>query len=257
MQSIRTPDDVAALGTILGVWAHPDDEAYLSGALMAMARANGQRVVCVTATRGEQGTPDPLLWPPARLAPVRERELAASLAALGVEEHRWLGYADGACAAAEPAAAVHDVVEVWREVEPDTVVTFGPDGITRHPDHVAVGRWTTAAWVATGRHARLLHATTTERFAREFADLHEQQGVFLEPGLPLRTPECDLALAVEPAAELLEQKLAALRAQASQTAALEAAFGPERYRQWFARETFVDGARVAVKWPRERAVVAA
>ena len=47
--------DVRSLGTILGVWAHPDDEAYLSAALMALAVQNGQRVVCVTATRGELG----------------------------------------------------------------------------------------------------------------------------------------------------------------------------------------------------------
>src|ERR671922_141060 len=38
------------LGTILGVWAHPDDEAYLSAGLMARAVRNGSRVVCVTAT---------------------------------------------------------------------------------------------------------------------------------------------------------------------------------------------------------------
>jgi hypothetical protein len=41
---------ISALGTIMGIWAHPDDEAYLSGGPMALARANGQRVVCVTAT---------------------------------------------------------------------------------------------------------------------------------------------------------------------------------------------------------------
>ena len=61
---------VTDLGTILGVWAHPDDEAYLSGGLMAMARDAGARVVCVTATRGELGTPDPRTWPPDQLAVV-------------------------------------------------------------------------------------------------------------------------------------------------------------------------------------------
>ena len=71
--------DIAALGTIIGIWAHPDDEAYLSGGLMALARANGQRVVCVTATRGELGTTDPMAWPPERLAAERTRELADCL----------------------------------------------------------------------------------------------------------------------------------------------------------------------------------
>ena len=44
--------DAADLGTVLGIWAHPDDETFLSGGLMAMAREAGQRVVCVTATLG-------------------------------------------------------------------------------------------------------------------------------------------------------------------------------------------------------------
>ena len=62
--AIGSGSDVGALGTILGIWAHPDDEAYLSGGLMALARDTGSRVVCVTATRGELGTPDPRAWPP-------------------------------------------------------------------------------------------------------------------------------------------------------------------------------------------------
>jgi LmbE family N-acetylglucosaminyl deacetylase len=243
--TVQTPDDAQRLGTVLGVWAHPDDEAYLSGSLMALARRSGNRVVCATATAGELGTPDPVSWPPARMAALRRHELAASLAALGVVEHHWMGYDDGTCAAVPVARAVHQIIEIWDEVRPDTVVTFGPDGVTGHPDHQALWRWVTAAWIATGREARLLCATTTERFAAEHADLHDRFDVFLDPDLPVRTAEDDVALSVEPAPAVLDQKLAALRAQASQTAALVEAFGEERYRRWFARETFTDGARVA------------
>ncbi|HLZ38595.1 MAG TPA: PIG-L family deacetylase, partial [Mycobacteriales bacterium] len=53
---IDSPSGVADLGTILGIWAHPDDEAYLSAGLMAIARGAGSRVVCATATRGELGS---------------------------------------------------------------------------------------------------------------------------------------------------------------------------------------------------------
>ena len=60
-------DDIRELGTILSVWAHPDDEAYLCGGIMAMATAAGSRVVCVTATRGELGVTDALRWPPEQL----------------------------------------------------------------------------------------------------------------------------------------------------------------------------------------------
>jgi len=86
-----------ALGTILGVWGHPDDETYLSAGLMAAAARRGQRVLCATATRGEYGSQDEQRWPSATLGRVRERELLRSLEILGVHDHRWLEYIDGSC----------------------------------------------------------------------------------------------------------------------------------------------------------------
>ncbi len=65
MDAIATSPD--ARGTILSVWAHPDDETYLAGGLMAAARDRGQRVVCASASAGEHGTDDPATWPPDRL----------------------------------------------------------------------------------------------------------------------------------------------------------------------------------------------
>jgi len=64
--------DTAALGTILGIWAHPDDDIFLSAGLMATAVRNGQRVVDVTATRGEGGSMDEDRWPPETMGEVRE-----------------------------------------------------------------------------------------------------------------------------------------------------------------------------------------
>jgi len=64
--------DIRELGTILSIWAHPDDEAYLCGGIMAMAAAADSRVVCVTASRGELGVTDPTRWPPEQLASIRE-----------------------------------------------------------------------------------------------------------------------------------------------------------------------------------------
>jgi hypothetical protein len=63
--------DIRELGTIMSIWAHPDDEAYLCGGIMAQATAAGSRVVCVTATRGELGVTDPAQWPPEQLAAIR------------------------------------------------------------------------------------------------------------------------------------------------------------------------------------------
>ena len=116
---ITSTTDVTRLGTILGIWAHPDDEAYLSGGLMAVARDSGARVVCVTATRGERGTPDPVAWPPNRLADARTVELVRCLEILGVCEHHWLGFEDGGCAAAPASEAVARLSALIDRVRPD------------------------------------------------------------------------------------------------------------------------------------------
>ena len=240
MPVISDPAGAAALGTVLGIWAHPDDEVYLSGALMALARRVGGHVACVTATHGEQGTPDPDRWPPERLALTRRHELAACLAALGVSHHHWLGYRDGACAEVPARSAADRLARIITDTVPDTIVTFGPDGLTGHPDHRAVSRWVTRAWDLAGKPGRLLHATTTDEYSDEFAPEHDRFDVFMDDGLPLRTPTEALALTVAPDDEVLDQKLAALRAQATQTTSLIEAFGEDRYRAWVARETFVD-----------------
>jgi LmbE family N-acetylglucosaminyl deacetylase len=236
---VRTPADAAALGTVLGVWAHPDDETYLSSGLMALARRAGRRVVCVTMTRGEHGTGDPVRWPPDRLAATRDHEIRAAMAILGIEEHRCIGLEDGTLPDLDRGAGVSLVADLIAEVRPDTIVTFGPEGMTGHPDHQTIAAWVEAAWrsLRPRRRPRLLRATTTDRFADSYADIHAELGVF-GPGLPLRTPDAELSVSVRLDDELADLKLAALRAQTTQTAPVIAAMGEERYRLWFAEESF-------------------
>lgn len=90
--------DPDQLGTILGVWAHPDDETYLSAGLMAAAARAGRRVACITATRGEEGSWDEERWPTAKMGKIRQAELEKGLKVLGITEHYWLDYHDGKCA---------------------------------------------------------------------------------------------------------------------------------------------------------------
>ncbi len=230
--------DVAKLGTVVAVWAHPDDEAFLAAGLMALATEAGSRVVCVTATRGEHGTADPRRWPPARLAAVRDQELAASLTVLGVKEHHWLGIEDGRCATVSPIGPVATISRLIREVSADTVVTFGPDGLTGHSDHRAVSRWTTQAWAVSGARGQLLHATSTAGFATRFRAVHDRFALF-ERGLPTETPEADVMLRLRLDGEVLDRKIVALRAHASQTAALITAMGEDLFREWCAEESFL------------------
>jgi 2-polyprenyl-6-methoxyphenol hydroxylase-like FAD-dependent oxidoreductase/LmbE family N-acetylglucosaminyl deacetylase len=241
---VRTPADAAALGTVLGVWAHPDDETYLSSGLMILARRAGHRVVCVTATRGEHGTSDPDRWPPERLARTRDHEVRAAMAVLGVDDHRILGLEDGTLADLDPAEGTRLVADLLADVRPDTIVTFGPDGMTGHPDHRAVAAWVRTAWDdLPAPRPLLLRATTTDRFARRFADVHAELDVF-GPGLPLRTADAEVAVAVHLDDELQDTKLAALKSQATQVAPVLAAMGEDRFRSWFAEETFTQAVAV-------------
>jgi LmbE family N-acetylglucosaminyl deacetylase len=209
--------------TMLGVWAHPDDEAYLSSGLMSRVRQLGGRVVVVTATR--------------------ERELKASLAEVGVHEHHWLRYRDGELDRVTPDRGADDLVPLMEEIRPDVIVTFGPEGMTGHPDHRAISAWTTEAWRRTGRRGDLWHATLTPEFHREWGELNAEVGLWTTT--PPVTPEAELSASVRLGGSLLRRKHRALRAHASQTRALEDLVGSDRYRSWWATENFVAVVRQA------------
>ena len=237
---VNSAAGVAGLGTILGIWAHPDDEAYLSGGLMAMARHHGLRVVCVTATHGELGTPDPVTWPPERLAAERAGELARCLEILGVTEHHWLGYPDGACAEVPEAEAIDRLCELIEAVAPDTVLTFGPDGITGHPDHQAVSTWASAAFdLAAPTEARLLQAAIAERREARWGQLNANLGIYL-PGYAVPAPPDRLAVDLVLDPEIVDRKVRALSAQTTQTTGLIEAMGLDRYTAWVGEESFTD-----------------
>jgi LmbE family N-acetylglucosaminyl deacetylase len=207
---------------------------------MSLVRAAGHRVVVATATRGEHGTQHPDTWPPDRLAAIREREMAASLAALDVSEHHWLGHRDGTLPDVPTAVGVRQIAELIEEVRPDTIVTFGPDGLTGHSDHQTVSEWVGTAWRETGRTSRLWHATLTPEFHRRWSAVNATAGLWMPAATPPSDPVSSLVCAVHCDGELLDRKLVALRSHASQTAHLIADMGVQRYRRWWATEAFVD-----------------
>lgn len=230
------PDD---LGTIVGVWAHPDDEAFLSAALMAAAADAGRRVVCVTATRGEAGFPDDDPRSPDERAGIRTREAAACLEALGVSEHHWLGYPDGGCHLVDPAEPVAKLATLLDEIRPDTVLTFGPDGMTGHDDHVAVSWWTTLAVRQAALPGRLLYATKTAEANAHFSSYIDLDQIMMVDGMqpPAVEPD-DLAVWLRPTGPLLDVKVRALLAQASQIAGLHGLVGDAAFRELVADEFF-------------------
>jgi LmbE family N-acetylglucosaminyl deacetylase len=241
MAIMRTtrPTPPARLGTILSVWAHPDDETYLAAGTMAAARDHGQRVVCVSATAGEHGTDDPATWPPARLGQVRRWEAAASMAVLGVHEHQFLGFPDGGLVD-DDEAGITRVGGLLDDVEPDAILTFGADGMTFHPDHIAVHHWVTTAWRRRGCRGRLLYATASVDHVAEFGPHYEAWNMYMTDDRPTGVPAEQLGIHVQLRGPHLDRKLTALRALATQTSGLMARLDPELYAAQVAEESFID-----------------
>jgi LmbE family N-acetylglucosaminyl deacetylase len=230
------------LGTILGVWAHPDDEAWLSAGLMMTAVAEGRRVVCLTATKGEAGFPDHDPRSLEERTAIREAELADSLSIMGVTEHRYLGYGDGECTQVPDDEAVATVVAVIDEVRPDTVLTFAPDGGTGHFDHVAVCRWATRAVEECGRpDIRLLYQTKTREWIDEFFAGVDPSTVMMIEDMEFETTEesaLDVWYVCE--GEILTRKVRAMRAQASQIEQFVEMVGVDRFAELIRDEYFRD-----------------
>ena len=152
---------------LLVVLAHPDDETFGCGGVLARYAAEGVRVSLICATRGEAGEiRDPSLATRGNLAQVRERELRAACEVLGVEDLYVFGYRDSgmkgapdnqhpeALCQARPSEVAGKIVEIIRSLGPQVVVTFDPTGGYGHPDHIAIHNAAVEAFGAAGDASR-------------------------------------------------------------------------------------------------------
>jgi LmbE family N-acetylglucosaminyl deacetylase len=204
---------------VLAVYGHPDDEGQVTGTL-AKFIANGDQVTLICATRGEVGEiSDPALANPENLWYVRELELRASMAQIGLFDVRFLPFRDSGmagtpenddprCLHQQPAeAVVTEIVRVMRERRPHIVFTWSPDGGYGHPDHIAAHKHTVAAFDAAGNaeaYSEAGPAWTPEflywggfrmkRFASIWMEM-ERRGLLPEPMEPARRERFEKALA--------------------------------------------------------------
>jgi LmbE family N-acetylglucosaminyl deacetylase len=236
--------DVASLGTIVGIWAHPDDDIFLAAGLMATAVALGNRVVDVTATRGEGGSMDEERWPPETMGEVRTKELLRSLEILGVTEHRFLdGPVDVDMQEHLDEAGAAQVRAIVEEIRPDTILTFGPDGMTGHQGHKDVSRWATEAFDAVGKPgASLYYATQSPEFVRDVVPGLERFDIFL-PGTPPVTAHEEMAIDFSCDDEVLDRKVESLTSHESQIEGLLDVFGREGLRRFIRDECYREASR--------------
>jgi LmbE family N-acetylglucosaminyl deacetylase len=144
---------------VLAVFAHPDDESLLAGGTLAACARAGLEVGLLSLTRGELGPRgDPALATPEALGAARAQELQAAADALGASWAECMDYPDGelqSWSADEVASQLRRRIAWWR---PEAVITFAPEGLYWHPDHLAVHRITVEA-VAAERCSWLYGAT--------------------------------------------------------------------------------------------------
>lgn len=210
-------NNISKLGTVLGVWAHPDDETWASAGIMMTALANGQRVAVVTATRGERGSVDPRRWPLETLGKIRQDEMAKALKVLGITEHYWLDYYDGDCENVDLNQACVSLQQIFDKVRPDTVLTFGPDGLTGHPDHTTVGKWARQVARTCGFQPTVYEVTESlEKYESVDKQSDKLLNIFFQTAKPRMLPEAEMNICFRLTPALIEAKLNAIRAHKSQ-----------------------------------------
>lgn len=146
--------------TLLGIFAHPDDESFGPGGTLAKYAAEGVAVHIAIATDGAAGSmAEGHEVEREQLAAVRAGELDAAATILGAMLHR-LGYRDSgmkgdpandhpdAWIRADETEAVRRVVKLIREVRPQVILTHDETGGYFHPDHIQCWNITTKAFHA-------------------------------------------------------------------------------------------------------------
>ena len=128
------PVDLFPVRSALAVIAHPDDESFGLGGVLARLAADGTRVRVLCFTRGEAST----IGADVDLAATRPRELSAAAQELSVTDVSLLDYADGHLSDV-PTAELERVVEPHLD-DADVLIVFEPNGVTGHPDHQAATR---------------------------------------------------------------------------------------------------------------------
>ncbi len=146
---------------MLVILAHPDDESFAVGGTLAKYAHQDVQVILLCATRGEAGIDGAK---PEEAGDIRERELRKAAEHLGIEVY-FLGYLDGELAQTKPEALM-ETIACWIDlVQPQVILTFGPEGVSGHPDHVTISHTVTQAYDQFYKNGMLLYIRPSEATA--------------------------------------------------------------------------------------------
>jgi LmbE family N-acetylglucosaminyl deacetylase len=258
--------------TLMAVFAHPDDEAFGTGGTLTRYAAEGHHVYLVTATRGEAGQiAEPGLATQANLPIVREQELRCACQIYGIHPPLFLDYVDGQLPMVHQGQAVGKLVRLIREFRPDVLVTFGPDGIYGHYDHIVAHRWATIAVDLAAdpdcfpdldlcdphQVSKLYYRALAEGEVAAMAEGDKPAAVMMD-GVPfyfVGRPDDEITTVID-VGHYMEAKLAGIRCHTTQVGRDNRfAQGADQVAQdpWFRQECFVL-AKSTVGWPTETEV---
>lgn len=147
---------------VLLVFAHPDDETFSSSGTVSMLTRNGWTAKLITATRGEAGMlGNPPITTRKNLGKVREQELKKAAKIVGISKIYFLNFIDGTLHKIPQQKLLTKISKLIKKERPDVVLTFHKDGISNHPDHIAVSKAATSAFFlymkTVKKHVRLYH----------------------------------------------------------------------------------------------------
>jgi len=228
--------------TVLAVFAHPDDEIAVAP-LLAKYAAEGNDVYLATITSGQVGGNNTDIPEGAELGAAREKELACSAKRLGIHKPFALGFQDGNTASREALGPIVERVrEVINKVKPDVVVTWGPDGMSGHPDHRIASAVTTEVFLR----RELLEDPPAKLYYVEIpaSSLPEDASAVGLPRMPGAVSDEFLTTVVD-ADEYLDQTFAAMQCHVTQWAPVE------RMRKMFEMRKKLMGGKIYLRrvWP--------
>ena len=238
---------VSAAKRLLLVHAHPDDETINNGVTMAKYAASGAQVTLVTCTRGEEG--EVLVTELANLASDkddklgehREVELKDAMAQLGINDFRFLGapnkkWRDSGMMGtpqnergnvfwqADLDEASHELVKIILEIQPQVLITYDEFGGYGHPDHIKAHQVAMRAaelaaeqgWQVSKIYWNTIPRSVIQMGIEKMKEVGSDFfGAESVDELPFAKPD-ELATTVVNAPEYVPQKLAAMKAHATQ-----------------------------------------
>lgn len=228
---------------LLFLLAHPDDETFGPGGTIARYASEGTDVFIAAATRGEAGmVGDPPVTDRDRLGEVRAAELVKAAGILGARDVAFLGFADGRLAAAPRERIVEKAVELIRRVRPQVLVGFGPEGVSRHPDHVVMSAVASEAFDAAADPSRFPGQLAEGLFPWAPAKLYQFEvaaEIFETWGVPFAgVPRERLTTSIDTAL-YVDRKIEAFHAHRTQAKDVARILSREGYREFAREETYV------------------